>query len=249
MGWTTVATCATCAFLARTIWVRRWTLTAPSDRAALAERTITTGVFLQLCALFLFSPMGAATFGRALHAVFGHWNLEMWAGHCVYIGAAGLIGMTAASRLDIPTDRLLSSFRRSFEYPMTAIVSILLGLLVMSPNGDKNWADLLDSPTDHWLDAYWTLLCGFLILLFGRAIRYLLILRREQRNRITATIYIAACGGSIIDCGWRILTTWTDIDDISWVNWAAGYAGAIAFGYAASRSWRQKIEWMKGARL
>lgn len=244
MGWIIAATCA---FLAFTIWERRWTMFAPSDTAKLTERTMTTALILQFAGLFLKSPLSSATVGHLFHAATGQWNIEDWAGDCCYIGAAGMIGTHVGSRLDVTHDEFRAGFKRHFEYPMTILVPVLLALLIKSPNASSDSPDMGDNPTDYWLDTYWTLLCGFIAYTLYQTTRALRILRRDPRNKTTATIYLAACTTGIVACALRIITTWTDDNYSQWL-WVGECAVAIACALAAGRSWRQKVLWLAGSR-
>lgn len=245
MGWIIAAAQL---FLGRAVWVRRWTLSALSDQAKLTERTITVSLLLQLAGLFLMSPLSAATVGHVLHAVCGHWNLDAWAGHGCYMGAVGMFGVSVGSRLDISSNQLRWAYKRYVERPTTIVAPITLALLVESPSADKPWPDLFDCPTDYWMDAYWTLLCAFFIFVLVNITRVLVILRRDPRNRSTATVYIAASVAAIVACAAHAVTTWTDDNYGHWF-WIAGSGVAVVFGYAASRSWRLKLRRMIGTRL
>lgn len=229
----------TCLYLAWAIWARRQTLRPPTERLKLTERSITVSLALQLAALFLMSPASSATTGRALHAVFTQWNLDAYVGHCLYIGAAGLIGVNVASRLNLTDDQLRQYFNKYFALPMTIIVPISLALIVKSPRVDSDWTDFFDCPLDNYLIAYWLLMCGFIAYVLASICWPLLILRRDPRNRRTATIYLIACSLGVVVCILRIVTIRTAIDFSQWF-WIGDSIIAAAFAYASSRSWRQK---------
>lgn len=230
---------AACGYLTRAIWVRRQTLRSDSQRLKLTERTITVSLILQLAALLLMSPPSGATVGRALHSVFNQWNLDAYIGHCLYIGAAGLIGVNVASRLNITDDQLGYYFTKYFGRPMTIIVPITLALIVKSPHADRNWRDFFDCPMDNYLAAYWALVCGFIGYLLAFACLPLLILRRQARNRRTATVYLVGCGLGIGVCALRIATVHSAMNCSQWF-WIGDSIIAVAFAYGSSRSWRQK---------
>jgi hypothetical protein len=231
-----------CLTLTWAIWVRRWTLFPLTEHAKLTERTVTLNLILQLAALFLLSPLSTDTVDTVLHALTGQWNLDGWAGHCCYIGAAGLVGLNVGSRLAITDEQLRAAFIQYFGRPMTIIVPILLALLCQSPNAANYWPDLFDSPTDYWLDAYWTLLCGFVAYVLTQCSRVLLILRRNPQNRRTATLYLFVCVAGVADCLLLTACTWLGINCTSWY-WLANSTLAIAFAYSTSRAWRQKVRW------
>lgn len=238
----------TCAVVVKAIWARRWTLRATSDQVKISERTITASLLLQLIALFLMSPLSSASAGRWLHAISGQWNLDTWIGHCLCLSAVAMIVVNVRCRLDISHDELRREVKYRFELPITVIAPVMLAFLACSPNADHDWPDLFDSPTDYWLDAYWTVFCTFGIYLVGGAVRALLILRRDARNRHTATIYLAACIAGIACSLARIVTTWIDYDEGAEVFWAGMCMFSLAFAVGANRSWRQKVRQMTGQR-
>lgn len=238
---------ATCVILVRAVWARRWTLRPASERVKLTERPITVSVMLQAIALTLMSPASSATAGRLLHKITGHWHIDTWIGHCLYICAAGLVTLNVKSRLYLDHDVIRARFRRHFELPLTVVVPLMLALLVVSPNADTHWADLYDSPTDHWLDAYWTLSCGMIAYLLVRAAQSLLGMRLDVRSRRTATAYLLACVGGITVCALQIVCAWGD-QRYSHYFWAADCAVAILFANASAHSWRQKVRWFTPTR-
>jgi hypothetical protein len=228
-----------CAYLAWAIWVRRQTLRTDSPRLKITERTITVSLILQLAALLLMSPPSRATIGRALHHVFNQWNLDSYIGHCLYIGAAGLIGVNVASRLNITDDQLHYYFTKYFATPMTLIVPMALALIVKSPHADGNWPDFFTCPLDNYLTAYWVLVCGFIAYLLAFTCLPLWLLRRDERNRRTATVYLIGCGLGVGVCALRIATVGSSINCSQWF-WIGDSFIAAAFAYASSRSWRHK---------
>jgi AraC-like DNA-binding protein len=232
----------TTAYLAWTIWLRRWTLRARTDRARFAERSLTVSLICQLCGLFLMTPLSARTAGRLLHALTGQWNLDCFAAHWLYIGSVALVGVHVASRLDISDGYLRRRFRQTFGLPMTIIVPISLALFTQSPAAAQYWPDLFYSHTDHWLDAYWTLVAAFGIYLLLYVIRALAIVRTDPRHRASADVYLTGCAVGILACVLRVLTTWLDFDTASYVSWYwfGACAFAAAFSYSAGKSWQKK---------
>ncbi|WP_156765695.1 hypothetical protein [Mycobacterium sp. 1245499.0] len=235
----TLVIAISCTYLAWAIWVRRRTLRPEDEHAKLTERTITVSLILQFAALLLMSPASGATVGRALHGVFGQWNLDTYIGHCLNIAAAGLIGVNVASRLNITDDQLRAAFTKHFARPMTLVVAVTMALIVKSPQADRNWADFFDCPLDNYLTAYWALACGFIAYLLGATILPLWLLRRDPRNRRTATIYIGGCTIGVAACVLRIVTLGSDIN-CGQLFWVGDGIIAMSFAYASSHSWRQK---------
>lgn len=232
-------------YISRAIWARRWTLRTVSDQMKLAERSITASLILQALALLLLSPAGATSVGAALYSVFGQRNLNIWIGHSLFMSAAAMVVVNVKTRLCLSHDEIRAQFRQQFELPMTIVAPVSLALLCKSPNGDQDWADGFDCPTDHWLDVYWTIGCGFLIWLAivgaGPAV---LSLRLDRRNRTTANYYLAAITATVAVCLLRIATSWADADGYGRLFWVADASVPILLGYASARSWRQKIRWL-----
>lgn len=237
---------AACTVLAWSIWVRRWTLRTASDRVKLTERTITVALILQLAGLILMLPFTCNTVGRALHAWTGQWQLDTWAGHCCYIGAIGLIGLNVGSRLDITDDELRHYFRVYFGLPFTIAVPVMLALLCKSQHAKAFYEDFFDIPLGPYLCAYWIVLCGFITLILMQVARVLFILRRDPRNRTTANHYLIATFLGIFICLWRVFTVF-DGNDYGVLFWVADATASATYGYASSRSWRQKIRWLQAA--
>lgn len=231
-------------YVGRAVWARRWTLRPTSDRAKLTERTITAALILMGVGIYLLSPAGSITAGVLLHAVFGQWNLDSWVGDCLSISAAALFLLNVESRLELSTDQLRERFKRRFGLPMTVAAPALLACLVESPNAGRYWPDLFEAPTDHWLDLYWSICCVFAAGMVACAALPLLDLRREARNRITASWYLVAVAGTIAGCGFRIVTTWADIDNFARWFWLSCCLVPNALAYASSRSWRLKVQWL-----
>ncbi|OCB57676.1 hypothetical protein A5677_17075 [Mycobacterium malmoense] len=150
-----------------------------------------------------------------------------------------MIGVNVASRLNITDDELRAGFTKYVARPMTLIVPISLALLVKSPNADTTWPDFFDCPLDGWLKAYWVLVCGFIGYILASICWPLILLRRDPRNRRTATIYLIACTLGVIVCVSRIATIGQHLDLSTWF-WTGDTIIAIAFAYASSQSWRQK---------
>lgn len=241
MGWIVAATCT---FLLRATWIRRWSLFNVSDRVKLRERTLTVALLLQAIALFLMTPASDETVGRLLHAITGIWNLDTWVGDCLYIAAAGLVGINVSSRLRITDDDLRNFFSQRFALPMTIVVNVLLALLVMSPAASTECPDMFRCPTDHWLDAYWSVFCGFLIWVLINTMRAALLLRRRNpSNRRPAAVYIAALVFAISCCVVRIVTTWTDDSPDEWF-WLTNCAAGMLLAHVAAWAWRQQVRRM-----
>jgi hypothetical protein len=243
LQWQPIIIEATCVFIAAMVWQRRWTLFLPFEDAKIAERTITLSMILQLTTLLLRTPLADDTVGYLLHAITGQWNLNMWASDCCCLGAAAVIGVNIASRLNISIRALRAGFRAHFELPMTIVAPVLLALIVKGPSADLQSAGAVFDTPDRWLDAYWTVFCGYLAYLLYTVCRALMIIRTDERNRRTADIYLAALMPAIIICGLRIIAVWFNVNCEQGFC-LAGCAISAVISYAAARSWRQKIRWL-----
>ena len=83
------------------------------------------------------------------------------------------------------------------ERPATLCIPLLLATFSLGNGAQIYRADFFDVPTDFWLNMYWLLLCGTLIYLLGYGIRALLVLRKDERSRRIANVYLlASIGGS-----------------------------------------------------
>lgn len=231
----------TCTALIRAIWIRRRSFVSRCERAKLAQRCFTTSLVLQLAALVLKSPPTQRTIAPLLHATFGQWNLDEWAADSLVLGAVGLIAVHVSCRLNLDDERMFAAIKQHFQWPMTVFVPILLALLTQSPNAaGHEWPDMFDCPTDHWLDAYWTIMAVFLGYMLTWTTVLLMVVRRDDQSCATATFYISACVLGVVGCILRIVTTWTDENYTAWF-WIVECAVAFLFAHGAVQSWRQKV--------
>ena len=99
-------------------------------------------------------------------------------------------------------------------------------------------ADFFDVPTDFWLNMYWLLLCGTLIYLLGYGIRALLVLRKDERSRRIANVYLLASISGFIACLIRISTAFvTPLQHIEGGSLVWLFACLCGAGFA----WRRRI--------
>src|SRR5689334_7916019 len=145
----------TLACIGWSLWIRRVTWSSRWEVAA------TLNIALQGGAILLMSPWASETIGRVLHSWTGMWNLEDFIGHDMYIVAASAIVYNALGRLQ-DDHSMQRAFKQYVEYPATLCIPLLLATFAMSSAHDVYARDFFASPTDGWLAAYWTMLCGLL---------------------------------------------------------------------------------------
>src|SRR6202000_139634 len=89
---------------------------------------------------------------------------------------------------------------------------------------------------DPWLNIYWTLLCGFLIYVLANAMGALTMIRRDPRNRRTATAYLVALTFGAAVCTLRIVASWGNIDfDYDPWFWLGACVSSMIFAWAAAQ--------------
>ena len=221
------------------LWIRRFTWRCRWEVAA------TLNIALQGCAVALMSPAASATLGVFLHDLTGKWNLEDYIGHDCYIVAASAIVYNALGRLS-GDDMLQERFKQYVERPATLCIPLLLATFSLGNGAQIYRADFFDVPTDFWLNMYWLLLCGTLIYLLGYGIRALLVLRKDERSRRIANVYLLASISGIIACLIRISTAFvTPLQHIEGGSlvWLFACMCGAGFALASAYSWRQKVKW------
>lgn len=223
------------------LWVRRFTWRCRWEVAA------TLNIALQGGAVFLMSPYASETLGLWLYRHTGHYNLEDYLGHDLYIVAASAIVYNAIGRLG--DDQIMQRrFSLFVEKPATLCIPLMLATFVAG-NGSRVYApDFFDVPTDTALRTYWTIMCVTLIWLIGYAMSKLWMLRDNPSNRIMANVYILACTSAIITCLVRLATAYSpaahnaDGGKLVWVF--ACICGAV-FALAGGYSWITKTRGFK----
>ncbi len=226
----------TLACAAASLWTRRLTWGCSWEVAP------TLGIALYSVGVVLTSPLATTIAGRALHAVTGIWQLDDYLGHICYIGAAGAIVYAALSRL-VDDDTLRASIRR-LELLAILVVTAMLAALAMSDTNSGYYPDMYDAPVDTWLAVYWLLINGMLMYLFMYAARALLILRQDERSRLTADMYIVgsvcgflACVASLANA----LMPQLHAMGADAVVWLFSCSSGVSFIAGAAYSWRTKM--------
>ena len=226
----------TLAFAAASLWTRRLTWRCPAEVAS------TLGIALFSAGAVLTLPLATTTIGRALHAITGIWHLNDYFGHICYVGAAGAIVYAALSRV-VDDDTLQASMTR-LKLPTRLVVTAMLAMLAMSDTNSGYYPDHYDVPVDIWLAIYWLLINGMLMYLFMYAARDLLILRQDERSRLTADIYIAGSVCGFLGCVAGLanaLIPQLHTMDADAVVWFFSSASGVSFIAGSAYSWRTKM--------
>ena len=215
----------TLACATATLWTRRLTWSCPWEVApTLGIARIASGG----------PDVTARDHGHRAAAAHGHreWHSYDYLGHICYIWAAGAIVYAALSRLVDDDDILRASIRR-LELPVLLVVTAMLVALAMSHTNSGYHPDMYDVPVDTWLAVYWLLINGMLMSLFTYAARQLLILRQDERSRLTADMFIL---GSVYGFSDASLASPTR-SCRSWTRWVLTRSCGFLAAPPGCRSW------------
>lgn len=229
----------TLASVAWSLWIRRFTWTCRWDVAfTISLASVGTG-------FLLMTPFASAALGQWLHSITGLWNLEDYLGHDTLIVAATAVAYAMLGRLARGSD-LAELFRRDVKGP--ALVSIPLLLVTFcAGNGVRVYRpDFMTVPCDLWLDVYWIILGATLVHLLVYTCRALWIIRRDERSRRTANVYIFAL--SIASACYAtpalvILAPGLDIAQARWLVWTGLCVAALIYSWAAREAWQDRVRW------
>lgn len=218
------------------LWVRRITWNCRWEVAA------TLNIALQGGAVLLMSPYASETLGLWLYRYTGHYNIEDYIGHDLYIVAASAIVYNAIGRLgdDAIMQRRFSLF---VERPATLCIPLALAAFMLGNGASYYEPDFFDVPTDTPLRVYWTIICGTLLWLIGYASTKLWVMRDSAASRQMANFYLFACASAIIACVARLITAYVPeaaaIEGGNLVWMFACICGAV-FALASGYSWITK---------
>lgn len=219
------------------LWVRRMTWRCSAERAA------TLNIALQGAAVALMSPWASEHLGKRLHALTGHWNVEDWIAHDLYVVAASAIVLNAVSQLEGYSQ---ARFKRDIELPATLCIPVLFVTFSMGSGARVYHPDFFRVPCDVWLTMYWVVLCGMLIYLLRYGYQAFAPLRRTPGSRMIATVYSVSAMLGITACAVRIATAVAlpgAIQDTFWASFAVWlFACACGAGFAAmsAKRWRDE---------
>jgi hypothetical protein len=229
------------ACVAWSLWVRRPTWRYPQQSGT------TASVALLGATALLLSPLAAATLGRALHGLTGQWYLDDLLGHACAVGAAAAIAQTALIRCaDNRTAEAM--LRRWVEFPAVLSFPLLLATFTLSevPDAEHRAADyFFEVPADVWLGVHRLIFNALMIYLFAYIIHLMVILRRDERSRCTADIFIVSAAFGVLACLTRIVTIlYPPLLTVETVRLGPLGACACACGLgvavASGRSWHAK---------
>lgn len=218
----------------RSLWIRRDTWRSRW------EVGVSLTVALHGCAVLFMSPWAAALFGSLLQRVFGRWNVQHLLGHiCLILAAIALIRHVLLRLAEQPLARAL--FARQVMPPVTLGIPALLVLFIVA---DEDYhPDLLAAPAGTaWFVAYWLVLCGLLIYLFGYTGRLLLILRADPRSKQTTGMYLVALALAVAGSVIQVETAWAGVD-LALPVWLLGSLSVVGFAHGAARSWQARTAW------
>ena len=218
------------------LWIRRHTWRSRWEADA------SLNIALQGCAVLLMSPWASETLGPPLHYVFRRWNVEDLVGHiCLMVAAAAIIDHGLARLGDHGQWRKI--FSRHITGPLWLGVPVLVAVFIAADEGYH--PDLFPAHVSTaWFGAYWIVLGVLLVYLFGYAARVMLIVRKDPRSTVTATLYLISAAFGVAATVIQVTTAEAGID-ITLPVWLCACLGAIGFAYGSARSWLAKVAWFR----
>lgn len=213
--------------------IYRWrSFTAPWD-FALSWSLIFAAIGLPLT--LTRAPTVTPAVNRALHAMTGLWQLNIWLAQCSYMAALVALLYHALTRL-VDVAELHHRFRWHVAPVVSVMPPVSLALLWASPAVAASCpASVVDVPIDGWLLAYWRLVSVTLIYLFvycGWAVMAILI--HDRRSRLVASMqFIAIVLGIICTVPLN-----SPIDPI------IRSAATVLFAVSAAISWHRRMQWV-----
>lgn len=221
-------------WIRRDTWRSRW------------EADASLNIALQGCAVLLMSPWASETLGPPLHSVFRRWNVEDLLGHiCLMVAAAAIIDHGLARLGDHGQWR--SIFRRHIKVALWLGIPVLVAVFIVADEGYH--PDLFPAHVSTaWFGAYWIVLGILLVYLFGYAARVMLIVRKDPRSTVTATLYLISAAFGVAATVIQVTTAEAGID-ITLPVWLCACLGAIGFAYGSARSWHAKVAWFRDGNM
>jgi hypothetical protein len=222
------------------LWIRRHTWRSRWEADA------SLNIALQGCAVLLMSPWASETLGPPLHYLFRRWNVEDLLGHiCLMVAAAAIIDHGLARLGDHGQWRRI--FRRHITGPLWLGVPVLVVVFIAA--NERYHPDLFPAHVSTVLfGAYWIVLGALLVYLFGYAARVMLIVRKDPRSTVTATLYLISAAFGVAATLIQVITAEVGID-ITLPVWLCACLGAIGFSYGSARSWNAKVAWFRSSHV
>ena len=222
------------------LWVRRDTW------GSRWEADASLNIALQGCAVLLMSPWASETLGPPLHDVFRRWNVEDLLGHiCLMVAAAAIIDHGLARLGD--QGQLRKIFLRHITGPLWLGIPVLVAVFIAANEGYH--PDLFPAHVSTlWFGAYWIVLGILLVYLFGYAARVMLIVRKDPRSTVTATLYLVSAAFGVAATVIQVTTAEAGID-ITLPVWLCACLGAMGFAYTSARSWHAKVAWFRDSKI
>ncbi len=217
---------------AHCLWLRRFAWRSYYDRAA------TLSVALEGLAILLMTPPIGIRVGVALHQLTGLWHTHYLLAHWLLLAGGTCAIAHFLTRLG--NDHAVRIFfRRHVELPVALTLPLMLATFALS-SVNRAPTDLLRSPPDTWLTVYWVIACLMGLHLITCALHCLMILRREQRHRAVADIYILGYIAGLIVIATQLTTMFVER---RWAATAPLVAGCITitlFAWSATYSWQRR---------
>lgn len=214
---------------ARTLWLRRSTWHVPWEVAA------TLNVALQAAEIVLISGPVARRISPILHAITGLWNIEDLIGHLAYITAMAAMTYMVVSRLDMSEVQFDRYVHRRIEIPSAIFLPIVFVMFYYAGFGNREFDPVLAHP-NLWSRAYFLMYVVADCYLLAHAIPALVIIRRDSRQKNTATAYLCAIGVSIVTCVVMLIGSYPML------VWVMIRAETAAYAIAASYAWRARVK-------
>jgi hypothetical protein len=222
------------------LWIRRETWRSRWEADA------SLNIALQGLAVLLMSPWASETLGPPLHYAFGRWNVEDLLGHiCLLIAAAAIIDHGLARLGEHGQWRDI--FRRHITVPLLLGIPVLVAVFIAADEGYHS--DLFPAHVSTaWFGAYWIVFGVLLVYVFGYAARVMLIVRKDPRSTVTATLYLISAAFGVAATVIQVVTAEAGID-ITLPVWLCACLGAIGFAYGSARSWHAKVAWFRDGKI
>ncbi|MUL65809.1 hypothetical protein BOO86_15145 [Mycobacterium sp. CBMA 234] len=218
--------------IAHCLWMRRFAWSNYYDRPA------TLSVAMEGAAILVMTPVIGTHIGTALHRLTGLWHIQYLLAHwLLFAGGACAIANFLTRLGDDHTVRVC--FRLHIELPLALTLPLMLAAFTLS-SVNRYPIDFLLSPMDTWLMGYWLIACAMGFRLITCALQCLFILRREQRHRTVADIYILGCIAGLVVVATQLSTVFITKPWGAAAPLVAGCITVTIFACSATYSWYRR---------